>query len=46
MRADSVHTDAVRRHRLNAASYKAYQARLYKIATELVSGPARKDDDD
>jgi len=46
MRADAVHTDAARRHRLNAASYKTYQARLYKIATELVSGPARKDDDD
>jgi YVTN family beta-propeller protein len=46
MRADSVHADAVRRHRLNSPQYKAYQARLYKIATELVSGPARKDDDD
>ncbi|BDI29725.1 hypothetical protein CCAX7_17760 [Capsulimonas corticalis] len=46
VKADEVHSAAVKKNHLHSAAYKALQARLYQTALTLVNGPAPKDSDD
>ena len=45
MAADTLHNQAARKHQLATRSYKAKQARLYRAAKALVTGPAPRDTD-
>lgn len=46
MKADDLHHAAAKKHHLQAAPYKATQARVYQLALRLVAGPAPRDSDD
>lgn len=43
---DDLHKAAVKKNHLNSSMYKATQARLYKLACNVVKGPAPRDADD
>ena len=46
MQADSLHRAAVKKNRLHTAGYKAAQARVYRAAVRVVSGPKAGSDAD
>ena len=46
MKADDLHKAAVKKGHLRAPQYKATQARLYTLASNVVKGPAPRDADD
>ena len=46
MQADSLHRAAVKKNRLHTAGYKAAQARVYRAAVRVVSGPKAGGDAD